>query len=94
MKHFLAMILVATMAAPAVAQSCRKGKCISPAKRELLQRKAMKERLARPVRVTPAVQRINQQIMILARSNVNGRNNARIGALQRQRNQILKSQCR
>lgn len=94
MKYFLAIILVAAMAAPAVAQSCRNGKCISPAKREILQRKAMKQRLATPVRVTPAIQRINQQIMVLARTNVNGRNTARIGALQRQRNQILNAQRR
>lgn len=89
MKHFLAILLMATMAAPVIGKSCKGGKCVSPAKREVLKRKAMKQRLATPVRVSPQVQRINQQIMILARNNVNGRNNAAIGSLQRQRNQML-----
>lgn len=97
MKQLWAVFLiavVATCSVPAVAKSCKGGKCISPAKLQAMKRQQMKKRLSTPLPQTAATIRLNQQIVLLARTNAGGRNNAQIRNLQQQRNQILKSQRR
>ena len=89
MKQILAVVLVAALAVPAVGRTCQGGKCVSPAKRESMARAAMKQRLSKPLVQSPAIKMMNQQIVTLARTNVGGRNNQRIKALQTQRNQML-----
>lgn len=92
MKQIFVVLLIAAFAVPAMGRSCSGGKCMSPKQREVMKRNAMKQRLATPLRTTPAIQKINQQIMILSRTNVRGQNRARIAALYQQRNQMLKAQ--
>lgn len=75
-------------------KSCKGGKCISPAKYNAMKRQQMKKRLSTPLTHNATTIRLNQQIALLARTNVGGRNNAQIRNLQQQRNQIFKNMRR
>lgn len=86
--------MITALAAAAPAKSCRTGKCLSPSQWNAMKRKNMEQRLSAPVRVTPAMIKINQQIQVLSKTNAGGRNNAAIKSLHAQRNQMVKGMCR
>lgn len=92
MKLLLAGLLMVALVVPATGGSCKGGKCLSRSQWNSMKKKSMEQRLAKPVRVTPAMVKINQQIQLLSRTNIKGRNNAAIQNLHNQRNQMVQSQ--
>src|SRR5690606_17302264 len=91
MKQLWIVLLITALAVPAMGQSCKGGKCISPRQRAAMKKQAMKARQSSPMRANGDVQKINYQILNLAKTNYGGRNNGQIKSLQSQRNQMLKA---
>jgi len=94
MLRLITLLLLATLAIPAAQAGCSNGKCPTPRQREAMRRQAMISRLSKPTYATPAIQRLNQQILLLKRTNTRGQNNAQINGLQTQRAQLLRAQGR